>query len=351
MSNYRGSKVFISYNRKDKLMVKPIAEALEEKGISIWIDWRKESLGKIWVKKLENAIKKANDVVVLFGKHGLGDVQTDEYHAAYGSKKNIIPVLLPGANEEKLDTFLKNRDWLDLRDGIDEEKIVKLVQGLISDKSEQSDSDKYRNTPKRVYHKFSTPLEFCYTQNSRFGEQLQISRHAKESIARYCSRVDSDFKWGESVFIQAGSLSAFILFHMYRTNSQNQPKIIITNLLACSAISMTAKAQADSLGESTCGIDSVQTHLIEGNLIGNFASTMPEDLMGLEGKFCDDENRKCSSLVDCLVLKQPDHVVMMATYFKANKGPYSNDLHSCRLKKLLMRYVHKNSKRKAIQYL
>ena len=95
MSDYQENEVFICYNRKDKLMVKPIAEALEEKGINVWFDLRKKSPGEDWEKKLANAIKKIKTVVVTLSKHGLGRVQRKEINVAFELDKKMIPVFLP----------------------------------------------------------------------------------------------------------------------------------------------------------------------------------------------------------------------------------------------------------------
>ena len=85
--------IFISYFRADKKRARPLAEALEKKGYSVWWD-PKIPPGKTFDQVIEEELDSARCVVVLWSEES---VQSDwvKEEASEGKRRNIlIPVLI-----------------------------------------------------------------------------------------------------------------------------------------------------------------------------------------------------------------------------------------------------------------
>lgn len=333
--------VIISYNSEDKPTAFRIAEALINRSMRVWCDHLEVPPGYRWLSVLEENLPKVESAIVLIGKDGIGNSQDIEVQALKDEhdkrKIPIIPVFLPGAKKlVKLPILLNCFKWLDFEEfkwldfgkKIDQHIIDQLVWGITGEK------------PERV-PQFTADVP----ENDVFKLRLQVSQHSKESIAKYCTCADSEFYWGESLFLQSGSLAAYILCHLYRAYPQIGPKRLITNMLGCSANSIQSKVQALIPGVPFTADYQIETHLIGGKIIDNFAAAMPEELEGNTERYLNAEKNSYGYTTDFLKKRQPDHVVMMATDFKADDGPYSNDSRSRRLKKLLMRYIFENNKK------
>lgn len=128
--------VFFSYNSKDWPIVWELAELLCARGLRVWLAKRELSPGSPWQEALEEIIKITPSACVLLGKEGFGPWQSMEMRSLLtefvNRKLQVIPVLLPGALEDLLPTFLKELTWVDLRGGPTEteEGIDRLVRGI-----------------------------------------------------------------------------------------------------------------------------------------------------------------------------------------------------------------------------
>jgi TIR domain len=59
--------VFLSHNSKDKPAVRQIAEALEGRGLRVWLDERELVPGRRWISELEKIIETVRTVAVFVG--------------------------------------------------------------------------------------------------------------------------------------------------------------------------------------------------------------------------------------------------------------------------------------------
>ncbi len=134
--------VFLSHNSKDKPAVREIAEALRGQGIAPWFDIDELRPGVPWQDELEKAILETPAAAVCVGNHGMGPWQRPEVRACISQmvkrKRPVIPVLLPGAPDEPdIGIFLAENTWVDLRHGITEDGLNRLVWGITGRKPDR----------------------------------------------------------------------------------------------------------------------------------------------------------------------------------------------------------------------
>jgi hypothetical protein len=137
--------VFLSHNSKDKPRVRELCEKLKRCGLQGWLDEEQLRPGIPWQQLLEEGVKSSSSIAVLVGNDGLGPWEDEEMQGALRlavkDKRAIIPVLLPGApTQPRLPMFLGNRTWVDLREGLTEAGVGKLVWGITGKKPGQSTS-------------------------------------------------------------------------------------------------------------------------------------------------------------------------------------------------------------------
>lgn len=130
---------FLSHNSQDKPIIRQLADALVARGLRPWLDDRELVPGRPWQQALEEIIQTTKTAVVAFGPAGLGPWEEPEMRACLSEFVNrklpVIPVLLPGAPQQpELPLFLKALAWVDLRGGLNDDGLDRLVWGITSQK-------------------------------------------------------------------------------------------------------------------------------------------------------------------------------------------------------------------------
>jgi len=133
--------VFLSHNSKDKPGVRQLAEALKAQGVKVWFDEWSLIPGRPWQEALEEGVNSSRTAAALVGKDGLGPWEVVEMRACIDRfvrhKLPVIPVLLPGApRKPELPSFLGQFVWVDLREGLSEDGIKRLLWGIRGVKDE-----------------------------------------------------------------------------------------------------------------------------------------------------------------------------------------------------------------------
>jgi CHASE2 domain-containing sensor protein len=139
----RISDVFLSHNGKDKALVRELAEALQARGLEVWLDEWELVPGRPWQEAIEDAIQTAKTAAVVVGPDGLGPWEIPEVRVCLeqGVRRSmpVIPVLLPGVTESPtLPPFLERFTWVDLREGLAEAGIDRLEWGITGVKPRRS---------------------------------------------------------------------------------------------------------------------------------------------------------------------------------------------------------------------
>ncbi len=127
-SNNGTRDLFLSYNSRDRGAVVRVQELLYERAIKTFFDRDDLMPGMPWQDELERVISQVRAVAVFIGGEGIGawqrpekelalDRQVQEHKA--GRRFPVIPVLLPGADADKITGFISLNTWIDLRDGLD----------------------------------------------------------------------------------------------------------------------------------------------------------------------------------------------------------------------------------------
>jgi formylglycine-generating enzyme required for sulfatase activity/energy-coupling factor transporter ATP-binding protein EcfA2 len=124
--------LFLSYHWRDRAGVEAVARSLREQGVKVFLDRWYLVPGLRWQTALEKALLSCRAVAVFLGPQGLGSWQQREKELALDRQARdesfpVIPVLLPGS-EPALE-FLSLNTWVDLRDGIDNLEVLKILAG------------------------------------------------------------------------------------------------------------------------------------------------------------------------------------------------------------------------------
>jgi hypothetical protein len=131
--------VFLSHNSKDKPAVRELAKALRACGLRVWLDEWELVPGSTWQEAIEDIISTARTAAVLVGADGLGPWEIPEMRACLSEFTSrqlpVIPVILPGApTKPALPLFLNRFTWVDLRGGLDQAGLNRLVWGITGQK-------------------------------------------------------------------------------------------------------------------------------------------------------------------------------------------------------------------------
>ncbi|HEX4964027.1 MAG TPA: CHAT domain-containing protein [Thermoanaerobaculia bacterium] len=127
--------IFLSYTATDRPSVRRLALALRARGIRVWFDQWESPPGSRWQERLEETIETIGAAAVLVGKEGRGPWQ-DLVSWVYLNRfvvegRRVIPILLPKApSNPSLPLFLAEFEWFDLRRGLTEAALERLVWGI-----------------------------------------------------------------------------------------------------------------------------------------------------------------------------------------------------------------------------
>jgi len=131
--------LFLSYNRRNRAVVMRVKELLRQRAIKTFFDRDDLTPGEPWQNELERAIGEVRAVTVFISGEGIGTWQRPEKELALdrqvqerkaGGHFPVIPVLLPGADEDKITGFLSLNTWIDLRGGLDGPAAVAALDAL-----------------------------------------------------------------------------------------------------------------------------------------------------------------------------------------------------------------------------
>ncbi len=127
--------VFLSHNSVDKPWVNRLKDALEARGLKVWLDQYEIRPGDLFVDALEKGLESSRTVALIISPEAMQSGWVDEeYNRAIGlaqdknEKIRLIPVILRTA---KLPGFLSGRNWVDFTNETSfDESMEKLIWGI-----------------------------------------------------------------------------------------------------------------------------------------------------------------------------------------------------------------------------
>jgi hypothetical protein len=137
--------VFLSHNSRDKPVVEEIGKWLGGRGLRVWLDKWQLRPGVPWQEGLEAGVQASQAVAVLVGADGLAAWQEPEMRAFIARSKReqipVIPVLLPDCPDSpQLTLFLEAFTWVDLRQGLTEDGLARLLWGITGEKPQKTET-------------------------------------------------------------------------------------------------------------------------------------------------------------------------------------------------------------------
>ena len=119
---------FLSYSFPDVESVELIAQKINDLGIKVWLDRWSLAIGQDWKLDLESALSNSYAVLIFIGPNSISQRQREELCAGLDRKKKVIPILLPGCNWSDAPPLLKDLNFIDLRQSLqDQTEIRRLI--------------------------------------------------------------------------------------------------------------------------------------------------------------------------------------------------------------------------------
>ena len=208
--------VFLSYNSHDRLLVEDLGSRLRAKGLTVWFDQIELRPGLPWQEGLESGLKASKAVAVCVGASGLGLWEKPEMRAAINRAQRetipVIPVLLPGCPETpQLAMFLEEMTWVDLRDGLGDEGLGRLIWGITGVKV-QPKRDSSRPAPASPPRK--EPREETFGVRRRQASADIVIRNPIDEARLMLKRLellDIDLRTPSDLYFDSADVLAMIL--------------------------------------------------------------------------------------------------------------------------------------------
>ncbi len=121
--------IFLSYRSTDKKAAENLRNALEARGIRVWLDKDQIRPGDLFAEALETGLATSRAVGLLLTPDSLSSnwVKNEYYRALSlnaAGELQLIPLLFGGA---ELPGFLKDRNWIDFQNTDYEQSVDKLI--------------------------------------------------------------------------------------------------------------------------------------------------------------------------------------------------------------------------------
>src|ERR1700724_1391599 len=181
--------VFLSHNSRDKPVVEGIASWLRARGLRAWLDTWELRPGSPWQEGLEEGIRASRAVAVCVGSNSLGAWQEPEIRAFITRSRQeqvpVIPVLLPGCPASpQLSLFLEANTWVDLRGGLPDGSLERLVWGITGKRpAERHESAAAAGPPAGPHPRMVTSMEAPPADPPRH-QSLPTPRRARRQRSR-----------------------------------------------------------------------------------------------------------------------------------------------------------------------
>jgi len=120
--------IFISYSRKNLESAQNIVDALAEKEMKTWVDWKSIPSGEDWWERIRMGIEEADSFLFLISEDSVkSEVCLKEIEQAVKNNKRILPVVIRDVPPEETHTEIAKRNWIFCREGDDFENATQRI--------------------------------------------------------------------------------------------------------------------------------------------------------------------------------------------------------------------------------
>lgn len=107
------SPVFISYSRSEAPFVDAFLDALEDRNVQVWADYRSLVPARPWWEQILEGINSSDAFLLVVSKESMASKTVEqEYNQALGRNKRIILIIFEAV---PLPPALQSREWIDFR--------------------------------------------------------------------------------------------------------------------------------------------------------------------------------------------------------------------------------------------
>ncbi|HEX6200421.1 MAG TPA: toll/interleukin-1 receptor domain-containing protein, partial [Thermoanaerobaculia bacterium] len=205
--------LFLSHAGEEESAARELARRLERAGVPVWLDVERLRPGERWMESLEQALREATAFAVYVGRSGVARWVGQEVRVALDRSVTeegfaVIPILGPGADPEELPVFLRQHQWVDLRDGLDDpEGLRELSEVVLGEDRREERIRRSLLPPDRApflgLRTFSEEDAFLFYGRDREVEELLAALGADPFLA-----VVGASGCGKSSLVRAGLLPA-----------------------------------------------------------------------------------------------------------------------------------------------
>lgn len=122
--------VFISYSREERAFVDRLSQDLRSGGVTTWQDTKEIPAGENWRLAIDESLRRASALLYVASARSVNSQWTSkELEAVFSRGARIIPVVLDDQGELGLPHYLRDRQWVDFRQGY-EAALAQLLTAL-----------------------------------------------------------------------------------------------------------------------------------------------------------------------------------------------------------------------------
>src|SRR5579859_4879470 len=105
--------VFVSYSRRDSEFVARLAQSIEDRGKSVWLDVEGIADGEVFPEAIKRAIEQSDAFVFVITPESVRSSYCEnEVEYARDISKRIVPVLREGVPDSELPAEIRDRNWI-----------------------------------------------------------------------------------------------------------------------------------------------------------------------------------------------------------------------------------------------
>jgi hypothetical protein len=201
--------IFLSHSGEDTPSARELAQLLRPAGVDVWLDVERLQPGDRWGQKIEDGLRQATAMVLYVGKSGVRHWVDQEVRVALDRSTKepdfrLIPVLGEGSNPDDLPLFLKQYQWLDLREGwSNASELKRLIKGATRRHAEGVSLLPSGKSPFRGLQAFDVEDSVLF-----FGREAEIQELLDKLRVNSFLAVVGDSGSGKSSLIRAGLIPA-----------------------------------------------------------------------------------------------------------------------------------------------